>query len=188
MLVKLTKLYLLLTILLFFACSSIKITHSYDRSVNFSEFKNYSFSDWANDSNKLLSNPDKEQIEKAFGSEFNRRHLKYLKEGGDLIVSLFIVVEQENFSEEYSNHLISMGFENFSSLSWEKGHSATSYSNYDYSAGTLICGVLDSQSKTLVWQGAAGGAINEETKNREKTIQQVVTQIMSRYPIPPAKD
>ena len=98
------SLTILLSVLVLASCSSIKVTSDYDKSADFTKFKTYSYFGWTEESDQILNRFDKERIENAFGDEFNKRNLKFVEKDGDLIVSLFIVVEQKTSKTAYTNH------------------------------------------------------------------------------------
>ena len=66
---------------------SLTVTSDYDKTVDFTQFKTYSYYGWADNSDKILTPFDKERIEKAFADEFNNRGINFQKEGGDLVVA-----------------------------------------------------------------------------------------------------
>jgi hypothetical protein len=169
------------------ACSSMKITADYDKAADFTKYKTISFYGWAKESENLLSKFDKERIEKSFANEFSKRGFSFVDKGGDLVVSLYIVVDQKTGTTAYTNHYGNRGYGYYSPWAWGMGYSTTTYHDYDYQVGTLICDVFDATSKELIWQGVASGEINEDPKNRERNIPRVVSAIMGKYPIPPAK-
>jgi hypothetical protein len=67
------------------------------------------------------------------------------------------------------------------------GASSTTYNEYDYYVGTLVCDVFDTESKKLVWQGVVSGEIDDNPKTRERNIPRVVQEIMKKYPVKPIK-
>ena len=136
----------------------------------------------------------KERIEQSFADEFRKRGVSIVERDGDIVVSLFIVVDQKTGTTAYTNHYGAGGpygyyggFGYGAGWGWGMGYSTTSYSEYDYLVGTLVCDVFDSKSKKLVWQGVVSGEIDENPKNRERNIPRVVKELMKRYPVPPAK-
>ena len=93
--VSLKLLGLAVIMLILSSCSSLKVSSDYDRSIDFTQFKTFEYYGWAEESDKILNDLDKSRIEEAFGEEFKKRGLSPVKSGGDLIVSLFIVVQQK---------------------------------------------------------------------------------------------
>lgn len=182
---------LLLLPLLLAACSSVKVTSDYDGDVDFAAHKTYEYYGWAEESDKILNRFDKERIESSFGEEFSKRGMEYVEEGGDLVVVLFIVVEQK--TQKTANTTSTGGYGGYyggyygygPGYGWGGGHSTTTISEYDYQVGTLVCDVFDAKEQKLIWEGIGTGTINENPAKREKSIPAAVKLIMAKYPLQP---
>lgn len=182
--------YFLLIILMFSSCSSIKVVTDYDKSVDFSQYKTFEYYGWAEESDKILNRFDRERIEQAFGQEFATRGLSYVKENGDLIVTLFIVVEQK--TQQTANTTYQGGYGYYGryygygpGYSWGPSYSTTTISEYDYQVGTLVCDVFDAKDKKLIWEGIGKGTVDENPDNRDRNIPKAVKAIMAQYPVQP---
>ena len=185
---------LLFASLIISSCSSIKITSDKDGSYDFSNVKTLSYYGWTKESDKILNQFDKDRIEKSFADEFRNRGINVVDRDGDIIVSLYIVVDQKTGTTAYTNHYGAGGpygwyggYGYGAGWGWGMGYSTTSYHEYDYLVGTLVCDVFDSKSKNLVWQGVVSGEIDENPKNRERNIPRVVKELMKRFPVQPTK-
>jgi len=181
---------LLVVIPLLVSCSGIKVTADYDKTVDFSEYKTYSYYGWTEESDQILNRFDKERIEKSFAEEFSKRGIKYVKEGGELVVSLFIVVDKKTSKTAYTTHYGGSnygygryGYSYGPGWGWGMGHSSTQYSEHDYLEGTLVCDVFNKESKQLIWQGVGASTVDEDPQKREKGIPYAVKAIMSSYPV-----
>jgi hypothetical protein len=179
---------------LFTSCSSTKFTSNYDGDIDFNQHKTLSYYGWTEESDKILTRFDKDRIEKAFGDEFEKRGFTLAERDGDIIVSLFIVVDQKKGATAYTNHYGGGGPYGYGGYGygagwgWGGGYSSTSYSEYDYYVGTLVCDVLDSKTKKLIWQGVITGEIDDNPKTRERNTPRVVKEIMKKYPKQPLKE
>jgi len=177
------------------SCSTVKFTSDKDGSVDFTQFKTLSYYGWQDDSDKILNSIDKARIEKAFGDEFRKRGFSLVERDGDIVVSLYIVVDQKTGTTAYTNHYGAGGPYGYyggygygAGWGWGMGYSSTSYSEYDYYVGTLVCDVFDSKTKKLIWQGVVSGELDDNPKNRERNIPRVVKELMKRYPVPVPKN
>ena len=150
---------LLIPALLFIGgCASIKVTSDMDKSVDFAKYKTFQYYGWQKDSDKLLNDLDKQRIEKAFGEEFKKRGLEYVKENGDLIVTLFIVTEKKTQTTANTTMMGGGGPYGYyggyygwgPGWGWGVGHATTTYSTYDYQVGTLVVDVFDAKEKKLI--------------------------------------
>ena len=180
-------LFSLLSLFLFASCSSLQVMSDYDKNVDFTQYKTYTFYGWAKNSDKILNQMDKERFEKAFANEFAKRGLKLVKENGDAVVALYIVTKQESTTTTtggpyYGGYYYRYG----PGWGWGGGMSTTTVSTNDYTVGTLICDFYDAKEKKLIWEGIAKGTVSENPVNREVNISKVVSQLMTKYPVPPA--
>jgi hypothetical protein len=169
-------------------CSSISVTSDYDKTIDFTQYKTYSYYGWADNSDQVLTGFDKERLEKAFADEFAKRGFTYAEENGDITVALFIHTQQE---QQVSATTTGMGagyggrYGYGPGWGWGGGMSTTTYNTYDYTVGTLICDVYDTQAQKLVWEGVGKGTIEENPQKREARIPKAVAQIMAQYPVQP---
>jgi len=188
---KLLLISALAVVMIISSCSSLTVTSDYDKTTDFTQYKTYSYYGWADDSDKILTPFDKERIEKAFADEFNKRDLKFQKEGGDLTVALYIVTEQKQQTTATTTGVGGMyggygGYRGYGpGWGWGGGMSTTSYNTYDFTVGTLVCDVFDAKEKKLVWEGVGQGEVNDNPQSREKSTPQTIAKIMAQYPVRP---
>jgi len=180
-------------LILLSSCSSLKVYSDVDSTVDFTKYKSLEYYGWAEESDKFLTQLDKDRIENAFGAEFKKRGYEIVESGGDIIVTLFIVVEQKTATTATTTSM-GGGYGGFyggyygygPGYGWGGGHSTTSIQEYDYEVGTLVCDVFDKKDEKLIWEGIGTGEINENPKNRDKNIPKTVQAIMSKFPVPAA--
>lgn len=186
-----TNIFLIvLAALVLASCSGIKVTADYDKTVDFTKYKTFAYYGWIEESDKDLSPFDKKRIEEAFAQEFKSRGLELVKENADLVVALFIVEQQKTQTTATTTGTGGMygygGYYGYGpGWGWGGGHSTTTYSDYDYTVGTLVCDVFDASKKQLVWEGVGTKTISENPQKREKSIPVAVKAIMAKYPVQP---
>lgn len=190
-----SSILLLVIIILFGSCSSLTVTSDYDKSVDFTKFKTYSYHGWAKDSDKILTPFDKERIESAFKAEFDSRGLEFVKEDGELVVALFIVTQEK--TEKVANTTNMGGYYGYGyggyygygpGWGWGSpmmGTSVTTVSDYNYTVGTLVCDVFEADAKKLIWEGVGSGTVDDNPSTRDKNIPKAIAKIMSQYPVKP---
>ena len=173
-------------------CNSVKVTSDYDKSVDFSKYKTFEYYGWAKNSDQILNRFDKERLEAAFGKEFAKRGLKYVEEGGDLVVSLFIVVDKKTDYTAYTDYYNMGGWGYGPGWGWYSGWggpgmttATTRYSQNDYLEGTLVVNVFDKATKKLIWQSVGSKVIDENPSDPVKNAEKVAAAIMKPFPIPP---
>jgi hypothetical protein len=170
-------------------CSSTKITSDYDKETDFSQYQDFHYLGWANDSDQILNDFDKKRIEQAFANEFGKRGIKFVDQSeADATVSLFIVVDEQTSVTAYSDYYGGMGYGyGYPGWGWGGGMSTTRYQENHYLVGALVVDVFDAETKKLIWQGVSSGTINENTKNREERINYLARAMMAKYPVKPLK-
>ena len=167
------------------SCSPVKVVVDQDKTVDFTQYKTYSFLGWQKDSDQLLNDFDKKRLHDAFISEFSSRGLEYVETDGDMAVSLFIVLNQKTSVTAYTDYYGSggYGYRRYGG-GWGYGYSTTTYNESDYTEGTLVLDVFDSSTKDQVWQGVATSTVSEDPAKREKTIPKKVEALMAKFPVP----
>ncbi len=172
------------------SCSSLKISASYDKSVDFSQYKTIEFYGWAKESDKLLNGLDKTHIEDAFAQEFAKRGLKLVRSDGDLVVTLFIVIEDKSETVATTSN---MGYGGYygsyygygPGWGWGPTYTTTTVNTYNYKQGTLICDVYDKADERLIWEGIASKTIDDDPGTRERNIPKIVALLMKKFPVEP---
>jgi hypothetical protein len=176
-------------ITLWSGCSSkITISSEYDKSTDFTPYKTYSFYGWAKESDKIINDIDKKNLEDAVANELAKRGISYLESGGDLTVSLFIQFDRQRGVNAYTDYYGRgpYGYGYGPGWGWGYGYTTTRYQEYDYVVGTLVIDIFDHQQKKLIWQGVGTKTVDEKPNNREYGINKAVRGIMSKYPIKPS--
>ena len=186
---KTTWLLLAFSSLLLAGCTGIKVTADRDENTDFSKYKTYSFLGWQKNSDQILNEFDKERLYSSFGEEFTKRGMTYVEKGGDMAVSLYLVLNKETSVTAYTDHYGGMGYGRYSpyGYGWGGGYSTTTYSESDYLKGILVMDVFDEESGNQVWQGIVTRTVNEDPAKRQKTIPQNVNALMSKFPVKPVK-
>ena len=173
-----------LTLLMLMGCSSLKVSYDYDKDVDFTKFKSYTMLPWNPELNKIVNELDKNRLLAAIKSEMNARGLEYKESGGDLAVSIFIVLENKTSVTAYNNYYGGYGAGyRYGGWGWGMGYGTTTYQEYDYLVGTAIIDVFADETKSLVWQGIGSGTVNENPKDREERIERSIGKIMYNFPI-----
>ncbi|MEN8202844.1 MAG: DUF4136 domain-containing protein [Bacteroidota bacterium] len=183
---KLTFFSALLTGILLAGCSTVKVTVDMDKTVDFSQYETYSFLGWQKNSDQIMNEFDKKRMHDAFMAEFKKRGLEYVASGGDMSVTLYLVVSKETSVTAYTNYYGMGGYGRYNRYGYGwGGSSTTSYSENDYLKGTLVMDVFDEKSGDQIWQGIATGTVSDQPEKREKSIPKNVGTLMSKFPVQP---
>ena len=187
------------SLLLFLSsCSGLKVVSDVDPTVNWSDYKTFEYYGWAQESDKILTRFDRDRIENAFGQEFEKRGLEYVEEGGDMIVVLFVVVEQKTETMASTSSMGGYGgyYGGYYGYGpgygwdpgWGGGMSTTTIQEYDYEVGTLVVDVFDAKEEKLIWEGIGTKTVDEDPQTRDKNIPKSVQKIMARFPVQPNQE
>jgi len=185
------KTHIILVAIFFIAtsCSSVRVTTDLDKATDFSQYKTASFLGWQEDIDKLLNEFDKERVQKALEAEMDKRNINIVDENGDMVVSVFLVVDQKTSTTAYTSHFggAGYGYGGFRG-GWGMGSSSTTFTESDYLQGTMVVDVFDQQSKGLIWEGVGVGTIHEKPEKREKRVPKTIAAIFKDFPIPPVEE
>jgi hypothetical protein len=182
------KTFSLFFLLLLVTTTYSQVKSDYDKNIDFSQYKTYSYGGWENDSDKILTPFDKKRITDAMVNELNARGMTYTQEDGQVVITLFIVVNQKTSTTAYTNYNGSMGYR--SRWGWgygSMGTATTTYNENDYLEGTFVVDMYDNTSKDLIWQGVITSVVTEKPEKREKTIPKKIKKLMKAYPVKPLK-
>lgn len=165
-----------------------QVKSDYDKNIDFSTIKTYTFGGWANDSDKILTPFDKKRITDAMVNELSARGMTYTQENGQVVITLFIVVNQKTSTSAYTTYNGNMGYRGRWGWGYGgMGSATTTYNEDDYLEGTFVVDMYDTTSKDLIWQGVITSVVTEKPEKREKTIPKKIKKLMKEYPVKPIK-
>lgn len=162
-----------------------QITSDYDKTVDFTKYKTFTFKGWAKDSDQQINQLDRDRIIAAFEKEFQSRNLVRDSISPDMAITLFVVIKEKTSTTAYSNYYGGMGYRR--SFGYGYGYGSTSYSQRDYREGTIVIDFYDEKEKNLIWQGVLRTEVKEKAKKREKSIPENIRKLMYKFPIKPVK-
>ena len=163
-----------LSSLFLFSCESIKVTMDYDNTVDFSKYKTYQLDH--NVEELPLNDLNKTRLLNAVKSQMQEKGFSESDEP-DVFVDLVLTAQQEQNTYANTNYY-GGGYR----YGRGGGFSTTDVNTVTYVVGTLFIDLIDAKEEKLVWQGRGEGTIDENTKNREKNINDVVKKIFYYYP------
>ena len=118
--------------------------------------------------------------------------MSHVQSDGDLIVTLFIVIQDKTQTTAntsttggYGGHY--GGYYGYGpGYGWGPSHSTTTVSTYEYQVGTLVCDVYNKSEERLIWEGIGSGTVDENPNSRDKKLPEAIAKIMAQYPVAPA--
>lgn len=166
----------LIGMLLFTACSSVRVISDYDETASFSSYKTFAFHDKGIEKLKL-NDLDKRRIVNGITAELVAKGMQQADAASADVVINVLASSRENIDVNYYND----PYYGWYYYPWmDRG-----YVN-QYTEGTLLVDMIDRQKNVLVWQGKGIGFRVDDLKNKAEELQKAITAIMAKYP-PQAK-
>ncbi len=169
-------------------------TSDYDKTVDFTKFKTYTFLGWAQNSDKILNDFDKKRILESFRDELTKRGMTLSDSTADVAITLYIVIDDKTSTTAYTNYNGGMGYGYGGRWGYGyrmgyggMGSASTTYSEDNYKEGTVVIDFYENATKKLAWQGVLTTVVKENPKKREKSIPKNVNKLMYKYPVKPTK-
>ena len=178
-----------LTCLMFFGSLTAtgQVKSDYDKTVDFTKYKTYCTQPWEGESASLINDFDKQRIVDALKAEFKARGMTEAScDEADVSLTGFVVLQDKTSTTAYTNYHGGMGYRH-SAWGWGAGSSTTTYTESDYTEGTLVLDMYDNSTKDLAWQGIMTNTIKEKPEKREKSIPKNISKLMKKYPVKPMK-
>lgn len=188
------KLLLLVLPIILVSCSGLKVTNEWDRKLDFKSFKTFSFYPWDKQNDEIVNDYDKMTILNSIRHEMETRGYEYVEKKGDLIVSVFVILEDKTSYQAYTHHYAGWagygggwayyGAPGYYGYGWGPGYTGTTVYSTDYTQGTLIIDIFDLSTKKLAWQGIGSGQVTENLARRDKKLPMNIGHVFRRFPVP----
>jgi hypothetical protein len=160
------------------ACSSVKVSSDFDRDVNFTGYKTYSFTKEADQ--LPLDDINRKRILDAVANELAAKGFTK-SDQPDVWIDLNLTTQQkETATATSSPTYYGRGYR----YGRGSGFSTTTINVEKYVEGTLFVDMIDTSKKQIVWQGRGMRTIDPDASadRREANINSAVKQIFTRYP------
>jgi len=169
------------------ACSSVDTQVDYDKEVDFTKLKTYS---WLPDSKKryadirLNSDIFKKRIYNTVNKALAARGYKEVTDNPDFTIGYHVVIENKTsvntMNDYYGYSGYGRGWNNYPGYNMH----STQTSVYHYEEGSLILDIVDTKSKQLIWRGSAQAEISKSrtAKQRDELVQKAVDKLFSQLP------
>lgn len=171
--------FLIPAILLFAACSSLKVTYDYDSQTDFTKFKTYAYSE---DALKLpVGDLNRDRVFAAIDRELAAKGFSK-SDNPDVLIDLHVRAEQK--TEAVANTTGPGYYGGPWRYGYGGGFSTTTIDYNQYIEGTLFVNMVDKSTDKIVWQGRGTKTIDEDAsaQKRETNINNGVKLIFSKYP------
>ncbi len=173
------------------SCSSLKVNYDMDQKVNFNQFDTFSFYPWDYKNGFQINDYDKQTILVAIQDDMEKKGYKYVKEGGDLVISIFITLKGKTSYEAYNNHYGGWagygggwGYSGFGyGYGYGPGYNTTTVTEHNYTEGTLIIDAFNANTKKLIWQGTGSRPVEQNLDKRDRELPKNVIHMLKHFPV-----
>jgi hypothetical protein len=160
---------------------AIDVNTDFDKDVDFSKYKTYS---WAHtpDSGNQLS--DKRIVESIDG-QLQARGWKKAAEGatGDAVIAAHAAKEsQERLDTFYTGWGVGYGYGG-----WAMPVGGATTVSSVYEIGSLLVDIFDAGTKKLLWRGTASATLSTNPDSNKKKLAKVTKRMFQNFPPEPAK-
>ena len=178
------SLFLIPLLALLFSCETgMQVSTDFDREVNFQEYKTFQFLPWSEELDGIIKISTRQIIQESITKELNKRGYTYVEEGADLVVSIFVHVDEKTGTTAYNTYYGGYGgYGYYGGFGYGMGYGTTSYQNYTYQVGSLIIDFYDQEERKLVWQGIGSDELSDNAKKVQNKIDSYVRQILYEFP------
>ncbi len=150
--------------LLFTGCgNSFRVFYDLDPKVDFSQYTTYSFLDWSEGNNKVITGMERERIRSAFASELEKRGLDYAEENADLKVQVTV------YFREARRPVFGYYYPDF----------------YNYMERALAVDIFEGATKQHIWHSVAIGEIGRTPEIRAEELPKQVEEMFESFPVQP---
>lgn len=164
-----TSLIFLAMLLMSMTAFSRDVTTDFDRHVDFSRYKTYS---WAkvDTPNSLWD----QRVKDAVDRELQAKGLTEVPQGGDIsVVALGTTQEKQTLRTFYDGFGGGWFWNGF-------GDATTTVDTYK--VGTLIVDMFDTNTKKLIWRGTASDVLSKKPEKNEKALEKAVSKMFEHFP------
>lgn len=160
------------------AAAQVKATYDYDKTVDFSQYHTFQFTEEA--LNYQMQELNRKRILDGIREQLQAKGLSEAQ-NADVLVNFYITAEQKQRQTANTNYYGAGGVYGYR---WGTGFSTTTINVESYIAGTVFVDLIDTGSNNLVWQGRGSGTYQENIspEKRDKRINKGLAKIFKNYP------
>jgi hypothetical protein len=158
------------------ACSTLQVSTDYDGSVDFTQYKTFSWHDTGDIKDDILAR----RLENVFADALTARGLRRVETGGDVWLVVHGRLSKQTQINTYNS---GWGY----GYGWRGGMGMQTSTVSEIPVGTLIVDLVDGTKKDMVWRGIASDTLDTKAspEEREKKLHDAAQQLFQNDP--PAK-
>ena len=159
------------TILSATALSAQDVKTDYDRNVDFSQYKTYS---WANIRTESLWT---DRIRDTVSSALSAKGWTRVESEGDItIMAMEMTAERRTLKTYYDTFGGGWG------ARWGGGWGTATTTEQTYTVGTLVLDLFDTKTRMLVWRGSASDTLSSKSDRNIKKLEKGVHKMFAQFP------
>jgi Domain of unknown function (DUF4136) len=165
--------WVVIAVLITAISASARVSTDYDRSIDFSRYKTYS---WAK-----VQTPDTlwdERVKNAVNSELAAKGWTLVPSGGEVSVAARAAIHNQQELNTF--------YDGFGGRRWGVGMGMSTTTVDNYKVGTLIVEMFDGSNKDMIWHGVASGTLSNNSDKNIKNLDKNVHKLFEHFP-PEAK-
>jgi hypothetical protein len=169
--IKIHNLFVSIAMFVFLATASFaqQVKTDYDRNVNFSQYKTYSW--------EKVKTQDPlwvDRIKSAVDADLTAKGWTQVPSDGNISLVAMEATKNEKTLNTFYN-----GFGG----GWRWGGFGNATTTVDtYKVGTLVLDMFDTQTKKLVWRGSASDTLSDKTDKNIKNLNKGVQKMLKHFP------
>ena len=166
---------LIMSVLMFLGCSSLRVNIDYDPSYTFVQQKSFAIAHNTKEGEDTLLN---DRITSALEQELkNKGYVKVEKDKADMVFVFHTDVQSKT---DIHTDYVRVGYRGYR----YGGGMVAQTSTYTYTKGTLIIDALTPENKKIVWRAVTTDVLSQRDTPQERTlyINHVVKETMKKFP------
>jgi hypothetical protein len=155
------------------ACSTLETSTDYDKAVDFTQYRTFSWHDTGDIKDALWA----KRIENVLSDTLAAKGLKRVESGGDVWL-----VAHGRLSKQTQVNTYNTGWGY--GYGWYGGMGMQTSTVSEIPVGTLIVDLVDGKKKEMVWRGRATDTLKTSAspEEREKNLRNVAAKLFESYP------
>ncbi|WP_313376513.1 DUF4136 domain-containing protein [Chishuiella sp.] len=166
--------FIVLLSLLVTSCGTVQVSTDYDRSVNFSTYKTYTFHQKGLDKLKV-NDLDKNRLIKSIDAQMASKGFTKVSSDADLVINLLTSSKEE--VSVYNNNWGYGPWGGYYGGGFYGGNNVTSYQS-----GTIVIDIIDDKRNILIWQGVGTDFNLSNISAKAERIPEAIQEILSKFP------
>ena len=167
--------------------SAISVTNDYDKSIDFKQYKTFSF--YHLQTTGDISKINADRVVNSIILEMKGKGYIESKDNPDLLINAVTVLQDKLATTVSSTNYYGYGgYYRPYGYGYGYGYAypvanSTAVNTYNYKDGTIMVDILDAKTEKLIWEGTGSSEITSKVNDPERAIGYAISKILASYPI-----